>query len=298
MLRTSFLFVCGTALLAHAAQPGRLMSGSGTLSNGVRVVYMMMAEPPLGQSHTLKIGSSGTDGDSRGWFRRSFVDRSSNALFGYVLMAVPEDANRFRVTIEPLSLAPEDGTSTLAPLPKYPPPQTVQAGDTIALDLFVSADGRQKLVDYIQVSLEKEPPAPSSTGPEPKDYTIDDGPVALPMEGQWRVFVNGQQWAGIAGLTRKPGSTIWFSFPNKGRYILSLVPRDGFDFQKTGSIRDNTILFQSGSDRYEIRLPGPIVGAGGSYNLYVLHDPAYQPKPVASDGVHGGIDRLENLLKR
>jgi hypothetical protein len=296
MLRTSVLFVCGTALLAQAAQPGRLMSGSGTLSNGVMVEYIMMAEPPLGQSHTLKIDSGGI-GVDRDRIHRDFVDRSSKAQFGYDLVAVPEDANHFRVTIEPLSLSPGDDARRFAPSPKYPPPQTVQAGDTLALDLFVSADGRQKLVDYLQFSMWKEPAAPSSTGPEPRDYTIDDGPLVFPMEGQWRVFVNGQQWAGIAGLTRKPGSTMWFSFPAKGRYILSLVPRDGYDFQKAGLIRDNTILFQSGIDRYEIRLAGPIVGAGGSYNLYVLHDPAYQPKPETADSVSGGTDKLENLLR-
>lgn len=44
--------------------------------------------------------------------------------------------------------------------PRYPPPFVVESGDTIALDMLVSADGKQKIVDYIELSNKP------STGPE------------------------------------------------------------------------------------------------------------------------------------
>jgi hypothetical protein len=58
------------------------------------------------------------------------------------------------------------------------------------------------------------------------------------------------------------------------------------------------ISFQWDGDRYEVRLPRPLIGSGGSYNLYVLADPAYRPNPETAGLVLGGIDRIENLLKR
>src|SRR5260370_42443759 len=72
------------------------------------------------------------------------------------------------------------------PLPKYSAPQLVKSGDIIALDLLVSPDGKQKIVDYIQFTSAKQfldactppadPPAAISTA-KPKNFTLADGPV-------------------------------------------------------------------------------------------------------------------------
>ena len=40
-------------------------------------------------------------------------------------------------------------------LPEYPPPLIVELGDTIALDLLVSSDGQQKVVDYLEIGPKK-----------------------------------------------------------------------------------------------------------------------------------------------
>jgi hypothetical protein len=37
-------------------------------------------------------------------------------------------------------------------LPRYPDPVVVENGDTIALDLLVSPDGKRKIVDYLEIS--------------------------------------------------------------------------------------------------------------------------------------------------
>ena len=107
------------------------------------------------------------------------------------------------------------------PLPTYPPPQDVEEGDTIALDLLVSADGKQKVVDYFQVRrINPDGPAAATTSTSARDYSIDDGAPHFTFDGT-RVLINGKSDAGPASTT-KPGSTLWIAAPNQGRYILFL----------------------------------------------------------------------------
>jgi hypothetical protein len=88
---------------------------------------------------------------------------------------------------------------------------------------------------------------------------------------------------------------VWFYYPGQGRYVLSLVPHDGFS--KAGDIRDNVISFQGEGQQFEIRTMKLIVGSSaGAWNLYVLHDPTFQPKEAGS--VQFATDRLENLLPK
>jgi hypothetical protein len=203
-------------------------------------------------------------------------------------------------TFEPLSKTNErmnrDGAIlSRAPEPRFPPPQVLHDGDLIELDLMVSPDGTQKVTDYIEFLVhEPEPKAASATG-EPRDFTLDDGPVTFHAE-RVTVWINGQRAFGMAGFTGKPGATFWIGFPGQGRYILSLVPHEGF--LKSGAVRDNVINFRDNGRDYEMRFMGPIAGAGKAWNLYVLHDPTYTPNPNQRLLINLGTDRLENLLPR
>jgi hypothetical protein len=172
----------------------------------------------------------------------------------------------------------------------------VEEGDTIALDLLASPDGKQKLVDYIQVGRRLEPGAANSRT-EARDFTLDDGPATFQFTMPTRFYINGQPFAGLGGFTTmRTGATLWFAIPGRGRFVLSLTPHEGF--LKGGTIRDNVVAFQDGADRYEYRASSPVLGAGKAWNLYVLHDPRYQPKAGMESAVSGGVDRLENLLPK
>jgi hypothetical protein len=281
--------------LAGADVPGHISSGYATFNNGLIVRYDLVLEPPLKNSDAfLPTTGVSTEGNR---MHRSLVDRTNHSIFGYDLVAAPADAaNRYVVTIEPLHVK-QEWTGNAGPLkpvllPKYPDPQIVQEGDTIALDLLVSPNGRQKLVDYIRISG-KVAPKPAATAGAAKDFTLDDGPITFDLLGEKTILINGRESSDTVALTGKSGSTFWFYFPGRGRYVLSLAPHEGF--QKAGTIRDNVILFEGGGDQYEMRMPSPIAGAG-AWNLYVLHDPLYQPKDPARRTIEGGVDRLENLL--
>lgn len=292
MLRISLLFVCGLACLAQTQdRPGTFMSGSASMSRngtGYHFHYVTTVEPPPAHISDLKLhGGVTVDGTV---VHRMMTDELHHQYFGYDITAVPGPGSaQYTVTIAPLTVQ----STTLSPvlLPKYPPPTVMNDGDTMALDLLVSADGKQKVVDYIQVSGARTATA-STTTAETRDYVPDDGAVRINSDGMV-VLVNGQPFGARAGVTIKPGATIWVAAPNEGRYILSLQPREGFS--KSGAIRDNVISFQSDGQQYEIRTVDPILGSKGAWNLYVMHDTQYHARPGL---IQIGIDRLENMVPR
>jgi hypothetical protein len=89
---------------------------------------------------------------------------------------------------------------------------------------------------------------------------------------------------------------LWLALPGQGRYILSLVPHDGF--RKAGTIRDSVVQFQDEGKEYEIRFMTPIAGAGKAWNLYMMHDPTYVPKESVRQSISMGTDRLDQLIPK
>ena len=73
------------------------------------------------------------------------------------------------------------------------------------------------------------------------------------------------------------GTLVWFYVQGHGRFIFSLAPRDGYEFQKVGVVDGNRIEFIMGGDRYEWLSASPILSGGGAWNVWVLHDPKYSP---------------------
>jgi hypothetical protein len=299
MRKISFVLLACAAAVFAADRPGQITAGFAYRDGGVLVRYAMTIEPPLRDSQLLLLGSGVHTTHDR--MHRFVVDKASGTYFGYDLMAEPVDGGKsFRVTIEPLSIGPEgehwiprDMPLRPAPLPKYPPVQVVQAGDTLALDLLISPDGRQRVVDYLEFDRNGGGGPVASTGAT-RDFTLDDGPLTIRFQHPVRVSIGGRVFAGRTSLNTAQGGTLWFAFPNRGRDILSLAPHEGF--QKAGWIRGNVLSFQSDGEQYEVRAAGPIVGWGGAWNLYVLHDPLYLPRESEGPTIFGGTGRLENLI--
>jgi len=293
MVRISLFLICALAAMGQPSEsrPGTLQSGSaGMYSNGVgfRFHYTTVVEPP--PAHMSDIRLTGGVKIDHMTVHRQLNDEVHQQYFGYDLTAVSGPGpGQYTVTISPLTA--QSTTLTPVPLPKYPPPTVVNEGDTIALDILVSPDGKQKVVDYFQLSGGQSA-IPATSTAEPRDYTPDDGAVHINGD-RMVVLVNVQPATTRTGLTVKPGATIWLSAPNQGRYILSLLPHDGF--QKAGTVRDNVISFQYDGPPYEVRTVDPILGSKGAWNLYVMHDAQFQSR---TDGIYLGLDRLENLLPK
>jgi hypothetical protein len=191
-------------------------------------------------------------------------DPHDKVWFGYDLTVTGNPASDFLLTFGPPAahtFKDRDGKLVdVMPIQKYPAPQSIRDGDIIAIDLMTSADGTQKLTDYLQIispGHDPEPPAATTTA-EPHDFTIDDGPVTYNI----RRFV--VLWQGrtlrTTGYSGRPGATFWIALPNDGRYLLSLVPHEGFT--KSGVVRDNVISFEANGQPCEIRFLTPIAGDG------------------------------------
>jgi hypothetical protein len=266
--------------------PTPIMGGSGTLNSGVTIRYATYAIP--GGKWASSYGAGGIVVGVEA-IHRFVVDPVSGNYFGYDLSFTGDAAHGYQAVFQELSDAGLTGMGTRshAIVPKFPPPQSVINGDTIALDLMSNQDGSQKIVDYIQVLLSPIPSPAASSLPAPRDFTVDDAALNFDTS-RIEVWIDGVKWSGGRGFTGKPGSTFWIAFPGKGRYILSLVPHEGM--VKAGAVRENVLAFEDGGHAYEVRLASPVTGAHTAWNLYMAHDTAY-----SADEVRSGVDRYENL---
>jgi len=294
-IAASASLIAAIAASALAQPEGLVLSGSGTLPSGIVVRFRTIIEPHTSSSELKSFNGGVTAGAEA--IHRIMWDNS--IYFGYDVGVARSAPGSFSVTFLPLSISPERMVGkplTPAPQPHFPAPQTVENGDTIALDLFVSPDGRHKVVDYIQIVPPEnaEPPAASLEGLAPQDFTIDDGPVTFDISPKVTYWINGQEFGGESGFSGKPGATLWVYFPGRQRYILSLVPSPGFE--KAGAVIHNVASFVADGQQYEIRFSGAIVVGGKAFNLYLARDPSYHPKPELSNTVVAGVDRLVNLL--
>jgi hypothetical protein len=310
MKRASFLLFFSAAVLLgqdllgpDIEVPGQeMMSGEDELrSLGVLVRFKVMVSS-TGYVPVKPWSSAAGLLDTRGGrVRRIQFDPHDGVWFGYDIAVAGDPTSGFLLTFGPPSAnAPKDpggNAAKVMSLRKYPAPQSVRDGDIVAIDLMVSADGTQKLTDYIQIispGRDPEPPAATTTA-EPRDFTVDDGPVTYNTR---RAVVLWQgQTDRIIWHTGRPGATFWIAFPNDGRYILSLVPRDGFT--KSGVVRDNVISFELNGEPCEIRFLTPVAGAGNAWNLYVMHDAGYVRKAkIPPAAVITGTGRLVELVER
>ncbi len=306
--------------LSGSVVPGNsrvIMGGTGTLESGVTVRCKSVLSWTGGTSRDsgrgLGAGGIAMEPDT---IHRLMTDKLKRAYFGYDLVIEQAHAdNGYLATFQPPThleglLARLHGgeTMTLMPPPKYPAPQIVHDGDIIELELMASPDGKQKLTDYIQILAHDPEPSPAKTTAEPRDFTVDDGPVKFD-ESRFTIWEQGQLfkeggfepfWTPrpnrIAGsYSWHQGATFWVAFPGQGqgRYVLSLIPHEGFS--KAGTIRDNVISFEDEGRQYEIRFMSPIAGAGKAWNIYMMHDPTFEPERERTS-VDMGTDRLDNLL--
>lgn len=259
-------------------------------------------------STTPDANSANTNGWSSGFteadfksntIRRVFVDSGGTLFFGYALVIEPIiSSKQFKVTVRPLS--PEDEQElrarksfstrrihpnyNVAGLSRSSAPQIINDGDTFALDVLVNPQTGDKVTDIVTVSSDqarlKEAPASES----PRDFTLGDVPLKMI---NYQLLINGELVAGGKRSGACAGPLIWFHLPERGgRFIFSVMPHEGYDFKKIGTIENNRIKFTLNGDRYEWISNAPVVGNGGNWNLYVLYDSGYIPDPFLL-GVNG-----------
>jgi len=155
-----------------------------------------------------------------------------------------------------------------APLPRYPEPQVIGVNDMIKLPLWINAETGAVIGDQIRFTSDRPRPA--------QDFTLDA--VILKLTG-FRLFINGERRSGEREIGDFTGTLPYFYVPGKGRFILSIKPHEGYNFQKIGLIDGNRISFSFGGDVYEWVSREPVLYRGGKWHLWVFHDDSFQAPP-------------------
>lgn len=288
--------------------------------DGPKIIFTSETDPP---GTKRKVLASIQTTDEKNLFSRVFIDTERNVYFGYDLVVEPDvKEKQFKLTFKSLSVPAErismsgnasrNSKLTAMSLPKYPEPQIVQEGDTLALDVLVNPQTGVKIVDLIKVVPANSPlpqtlsaSGTSSSGngsPRPaKDFTIDA--VELKISSS-KLLVNGQSIIGQSENSRLgiTGALIWFYLPQRGRFILSLTPREGYNFQRVGTVQGNKIRFSISGNQYEWISSSPVVTSGDeTWNLWVLQDKNYVPEIEPTQEhpyLFGAADRTDFLLKK
>jgi hypothetical protein len=232
--------------------------------------------------------SSRAEADENRMIHRVLKDTSGRFIFGYDLWVAPNPAaKQFKIVVRPLDQHyesklragnPSEGeppqSEAIATFPKATDPQTLDDGDGFSLDLLVNRNTGVKIVDVVKVTFDRTNLWDINPRMMPRDFSLDA--VELAMK-DYRLLIDGNAIAASKSANGCAGALLWFYVQDRGRFIFSLVPRAGYEFQKVGVIEDNRIEFTIDGNTYEWLSSSPILAGGGTWNLWVLHDPAYAP---------------------
>jgi hypothetical protein len=281
----------GPAWTLFGGNPSSLVDG-GVISRAAYGFYWeTRVEPPqpgLGEGFQPQTAERGDA------IRRMMFDPRSRTYFGYdVVVEVGDAPGSYRVTFQPFR-APFEATAwslpgpsaewTALPSPRFPPTETVRAGEVLALELLANTDTGQRIVDYVTIqepsrSFQGFDAMPDrqfafATGPA-RDFRAED--VELRIQAA-RVRVNGLPEASADPLLPEiSGPLVWFYFPGRGRFVLSLVPRPELGFERRGEVRGTLLEFTVGGDLYALSSGVRIAPGQAVFNLYVRHDPGWLP---------------------
>jgi hypothetical protein len=241
---------------------------------------------------------------------RVLRDDNGKFVFGYDLWIVSDRATKqFRIAIRPLRREMEDKLRGDAPateagstFPKSTEPQVLNDGAQFSLDLLINKTAGVKIVDIVTVTFDRSQLEDRNRGVRARDFTLDA--VALEMK-DYSLMVNDNLVAMGKSKSGCAGALLWLYIPNHGRFILSLIPREGYAFQKAGTVAGNKIEFTLDGNHYQWFSSSPVLREQGSWNLWVLHDVQYSPlfavrEPPPDE--KGPLDKLDatisNLMEK
>ncbi len=233
---------------------------------------------------------------------RVLTDADRRVIFGYDLMVNADPVTRtFSVGVLPadeafrrtfLKDSAQQPNGAFATFPRSARDQVLDDGDAVSLELLVNQESGVKIFDIVRVSFDRSILLERSFEVAPKDFTLDA--VSLSIKG-YQVLIDGKLASRSKPTVSCTGSLLWLYIPERGRFIFSLVPRDGYSFQKIGVLDENRIEFVIDGERYEWVSGLPILPNGGTWNLWVLRDKQYTPlfssnKPIPT--TPGVLDKI------
>ena len=131
-----------------------------------------------------------------------------------------------------------------------------------------------RIVDVVSVTFNRSILREDYIESAPKDFTLDA--VSLAVKN-YSLTIKGNLVGKSKSSIGVTGALLWFYVPERGRFIFSLVPREGYDFAKIAVLDGNRIVFNVDGELYEWLSSASILPNGGTWNLWVLHDRDYAP---------------------
>jgi hypothetical protein len=236
---------------------------------------------------------------------RVLTDAQQNVVFGYDLWISADPlTKKFSVAVLPADDAFRRSflKGPFATFPKSTTPQTLDDGDAVSLELLVNHESGAKIVDVVSVTFDRTRLRENHLESAPKDFTLEA--VALGVKN-YRLLLNGNEVSKSKSSIGCTGALLWLYIPERGRFIFSLVPREGYDFAKVAVLDENKIAFTIGDEHYEWVSSDSILPSGGAWNLWVLRDTNYTPlfstedsEPRSAPKTRSVFDKIEDALTK
>ncbi|HET9527276.1 MAG TPA: hypothetical protein VFO99_13975 [Pyrinomonadaceae bacterium] len=234
-----------------------------------------------------------TDADRRVVFAYDLAINSDPVTKKFSLAVLPADEAFRRSFLK--DSAPLRAHEGFATFPKSTTPQTLDDGDAVSLELLVNRELDVKIVDVVKVTFDRSLLRENYLDAPPKDFTLDA--VSLAVKS-YELTIDGTLVGKSKSKIGCAGSLLWIYIPDRGRFIFSLVPRDGYSFQKIGLLDDNRIEFEVDGEFYEWTSGDSILASGGVWHLWVLHDPEYTPFFGAQKSAPAFAQKRPNVLEK
>jgi hypothetical protein len=276
--------------------------------------------PPLAEFSSATTATTGSE-----IIYRIMQDRSRKICFGYrAQVEVLPEPNTYRVTFRELGLTPQEALNfffhsddpsgwTVLSTPGWGlgAPQTVRGGDVVELNLLTNSATNQRIVDYVTIqepargqpvtfgNVNTPPREFAFATGSPRDFRSDDAELRIRAP---RLSINGKLDPTTTGTNFEiSGPVVWIYVPNRGRFVLSLMPHPDLGFRKAGEVRGSSLTIRDGPDTLSLVAGAPITSTQAAFNLYVFHDPAWKPAYAfanLSAFNMGAADRAELLIRK
>jgi hypothetical protein len=282
------LLLCSIQLQAQTLEEYARKNGTSELRvNGIVATFSPFTEGRATTEGILRINRAFSKGEHKGFFN-ILINRSTGKYIGYAILIdrLPDPA-KLKLTIIPIPREaadeidetflgkwlevglPNRPSMDVPPLPLIPEPKVIGMNDVVKIPLWISAGTEYGVIgDQIRFAIDRPRPA--------RDFTLDDVPFKLV---DFRLFINGELRSGEGKSLDLESVRPSIYVPGKGLFILSIKQHEGHDFQKLGVVEGNKISFSHGGDKYEWVSREPVITQRGTWNLWVLLDPNYQPSP-------------------
>ena len=260
---------------------------------------------PDGNSLAALLYSQAFAGENR-IIHRVLTDAQKNVVFGYDLLITADPVTRkFSVSVLPSDeefrrsflkdFTPLHPNGSFTTFPNSTTPQTLDDGDAVSLELLVNKESGVKIIDVVSVTFDRSRLRDTYLDSAPKDFTLDA--VALAIKN-YSLSIDGSLVGKSKSSIGASGALLWFYVPDRGRFIFSLVPREGYQFEKIAVLDENKIEFTANGERYEWLSAAPILPNGGSWYLWVLHDTNYTPLFGSDQPVRKAAKKGSNVLQK